>query len=120
MNNKPPIKKYDITQCALYKCRTKKRLKQLLDLKIGNIKAINNIIRYHSFEIYKKNSKEKRQITSPNKALKLVQKRILHLLQKVIRPDWLISGEKQKCYIDNGKTHLNQQYFLTVDIKKIL
>ena len=30
----------------------------------------------------------------------------------------LISGEKGKCYIDNGKSHLNSNYFLTMDIKK--
>ena len=34
------------------------------------------------------------------------------------RPTWLISGEKGKCYIDNGKSHLNSNYFLTMDIKK--
>ena len=34
------------------------------------------------------------------------------------RPAWLISGEKGKCYIDNGKSHLESNYFLTMDIKK--
>lgn len=118
MKNKTPIKKYDITQCALYKCRTKRRLERLLCLEAGGIKIIDTIIRYHSFEINKKNSQEKRQITAPDKTLKLVQRRILYLFQKVIRPNWLISGEKQKCYIDNGKAHLDGRYILTVDIKK--
>ena len=118
MKNKTPIKKYDITQCALYKCRTKRRLERLLCLEAGGLKVIDTIIGYHSFEIDKKHSQEKRQITAPDKTLKLVQRRILYLLQKVIRPNWLISGEKQKCYIDNGKAHLDGRYILTVDIKK--
>lgn len=118
MKNKIPIKKYDITQCALYKCRTKKRLEQLLCLKPGDLKIIDNIIGYHKFEIDKKHSNEKREITAPDKALKDIQRRILYLLHRIIRPDWLISGEKQKCYIDNGKAHLNGKYVLTVDIKK--
>ena len=118
MKNKTPIKKYDITQCALYKCRTKRRLERLLCLEAGGLKVIDTIIGYHSFEIDKKYSQEKRQITAPDKTLKLVQRRILYLLQKVIRPNWLISGEKQKCYIDNGKAHLDGRYILTVDIKK--
>ncbi len=42
----------------------------------------------------------------------------MKLLQGVIRPDWLISGEKGKFYIDNGKKHLESNYFLTIDIKK--
>lgn len=111
-------KKYDITQCALYKCRNKHRLEHILCLEAGDLKQIHRIIDYHSFEIDKKRSTEKRKITAPDKTLKQIQKRILHLLQRVIRPAWLISGEKGKCYIDNGKAHQNGQYFLTVDIRK--
>lgn len=118
MKNKPPLKKYDITQCALYKCRSRRRLESLLCLESGGLKLIDTIIGYHSFEIDKKHSTEKRKITAPDKTLKLVQKRILYLLQSVIRPDWLISSEKGKCYIDNGKAHLDGRYVLTVDIKK--
>lgn len=79
---------------------------------------IDNIIGYHKFEIDKKHSNEKREITAPDKTLKAIQRRILYLLHRVIRPDWLISGEKQKCYIDNGRAHLDGKYVLTVDIKK--
>ena len=118
MKNKVPIKKYDITQCALYKCRTRKRLEYLLRLDPGGLKMIDGIIGYHKFEIDKKHSDEKREITAPDKTLKGIQRRILYLLQRVIRPEWLISGEKQKCYIDNGKAHLNGKYVLTIDIKK--
>ena len=118
MKNKVPIKKYDITQCALYKCRTRKRLEYLLRLDPGGLKMIDGIIGYHKFEIDKKHSDEKREITAPDKTLKAIQRKILYLLQRVIRPEWLISGEKQKCYIDNGKAHLNGKYVLTIDIKK--
>ena len=118
MKNKEPIRKYDITQCALYKCRTKKRLEHLLCLEPDGLKMIDSIVGYHKFEIAKKHSDEKREITAPDKTLKAIQRRILYLLHRVIRPEWLISGEKQKCYIDNGKAHLDGKYVLTVDIKK--
>lgn len=118
MKNKAPIRKYDITQCALYKCRTKKRLEHLLCLEPGSLKIIDSIIGYHKFEIDKKHSNERREITAPDKILKAIQRRILYLLHRVIRPEWLISGEKQKCYIDNGKAHLDGKYVLTIDIKK--
>ena len=119
------LKKYDITQCALYKCQSKKRLEHLLLLEKGKLKEL--LIKvpdsYHMFEINKKGTKkdpvpEKRQITAPDKELKEVQSRILRLLQSLIRPEWLISGEKGKCYIDNGKTHKYSEYFLTMDIKR--
>jgi len=113
-----PLKKYDITQCALYKCRSKNRLERLLCLETGGLRQIHSIIGYHSFEIEKKHSAEKRKITAPDKTLKAIQRRILYLLQKVIRPDWLISGEKGKCYIINGKEHKDGRYTLTIDIKK--
>ena len=106
MKNKAPIRKYDITQCALYKCRTKKRLEHLLCLEPGGLKIIDSIIRYHKFEIDKKHSDEKREITAPDKILKAIQRRILYLLHRVIRPEWLISGEKQKCYIDLSLIHI--------------
>lgn len=111
-------KKYDMTQCALYKCGSKKRLEHLLCLEEGNLKLLQNIISYHSFQIDKKNSKEKRNITAPDRTLKQLQSRILNLIQRIERPEWLISGEKGKCYIDNGKAHISSNYVLTIDIRK--
>ena len=110
--------KYDITQCALYKKKSSKQLKKVLCITEEEYKDILSIVHYHSFQIEKKDSTEKRNITAPDKRIKEIQTRILKLLQNVERPAWLISGEKGKCYIDNGKSHLNSSYFLTMDIKK--
>lgn len=117
------VKRYNIDQCALYKCRRKRRLEQLLCIEPGGLKEIENVISYHAFDMDKKCTKkgqvaEKRRITAPNNILKQIQARILYLLQRVERPTWLISGEKGKCYIDNGKAHLLGTYVLTIDIKK--
>jgi RNA-directed DNA polymerase len=111
-------KKYDITQCALYKCRNKKRLEHLLCLERGKLHLVQDAISYHSFQIDKKHSAEKRDITAPDRTLKQLQSRILKLIQGIRRPEWLISGEKGKCYIDNGKAHLSGKYVLTIDIRK--
>lgn len=110
-------KKYDITQCALYKCQSKKRLERILLLDEGKLKFLENIIHYHKFQMDKKDG-GKRDITAPNRQLKQLQKRVLHLLQHIERPEWLISGEKGKWYIDNGKAHLSSTYMLTMDIRK--
>lgn len=110
--------KYDITQCALYKLKSSKQLKKVLCITEEEYKDILSIVHYHSFQIDKKDSTEKRNITAPDKRIKEIQTRILKLLQNVERPIWLVSGEKGKCYIDNGKSHLNSSYFLTMDIKK--
>lgn len=111
------MKKYDITQCALYKCRSKKRLEKLLLLEEGQLKRIPSEIKYYNFYMEKKDG-DKREITAPCKKIKKVQRRILKLLIKVNRSDWLISGEKGKCYLDNAKIHQYSKYFLTIDIRK--
>lgn len=111
-------KKYDITQCCLYKCNSPRKLKEALKLADEEYKDIVRLVKYHKFQIEKKDSKEKRNITAPDKRIKEIQTRILQLIQKVERPEWLISGEKGKCYIDNGKRHIHSNYFLTMDIKK--
>lgn len=110
--------KYPISQCALYKCNSKRKLEQLLTIEPGDLKNIQYAIQYRSFEIDKKNTTEKRKITAPAHTIKAVQARILALIKRVERPEWLISGERGKCYIDNGKAHRNANYMLAVDIKK--
>jgi len=72
---------------------------------------------YYSFDIDKKDG-DQRSITAPMDDLKSIQQRILSLLTKVQRPDWLMSAERGKSYITNGQAHLNSDYLLTMDIKK--
>ena len=112
-----PQTRYPLNQCALFKCSSKRRLESLLFLKQGSLKNLQSLYQYYEFEINKKHSAEKRNITAPNCDLKQIQKRILHLLSRIERPSWLYSGERGKSYIDNGKAHLNSKYLLTMDIK---
>ena len=67
------IKRYDITQCALYKCRSANQIKKLLRLKDTEYNEITEIIGYHKFKIDKKDGVEKRDITAPNKRIKRIQ-----------------------------------------------
>ena len=112
-----PQTRYPLNQCALFNCSSKRRLESLLFLKQGSLKNLQSLYQYYEFEINKKHSAEKRNITAPNCDLKQIQKRILHLLSRIERPSWLYSGERGKSYIDNGKAHLNSKYLLTMDIK---
>ena len=111
-------KKYQLNQCALYKCNSKRKLEKTLTIEQGQLKLIDSVIKYIHFEIDKKDSTEKRQITAPKRTLKQVQRRILRLIQFIERPEWVIAGTKEKSYIDNGEFHLKSNYALMVDIKK--
>lgn len=82
------------------------------------MKYIQSAIEYSSFEVEKKDSKEKRTIKAPKHTIKTIQTRILKLIQYIERPEWLMSGEKGKCYLDNGRAHINSDYVLSMDIKR--
>lgn len=112
------MKKYELNQIALYKCRTKRRLAELLLVNLKDLIKLGEMPVYYTFFKDKKDSIDKRKITAPVKKLRSVQKRIFCLLERAIRPVWLISGEKGKCYIDNAAIHKESNYILTVDIKK--
>lgn len=114
MNKK---KLYSLNQCALYKCSSKKKLVGLLQTDLNILRNISNITKYKSFQLDKKGSSEKRTITAPQNEIKKLQSKVYRLLQKVSRPDWLISSQLGKSYISNGEKHLTSKYLLTVDIK---
>lgn len=114
---KNQLKKHDITQCALYKCRSKSRLAKILQIDSEEFNDLDKIVNYSSFLKDKKDG-EQRKITSPNKKLKTVQRRILRLLTRIERPPWVISSQRGKSYIDNGKYHQQSTYLISMDIRK--
>ncbi len=96
---KSEYKRYPLNQCALYKCKSKKKLAVYMGTDLCEIKMVLDTMKYHSFQIPKKNGIDMRDITSPCVTLKRTQKRILRLLERIDRPDWLMSGEKgEKLY----------------------
>lgn len=109
-------KKYDLDQCALYKCKSKKKLAELLLIDLRYIKNSKNFINYHSFKLTGKNNKT-RLINAPKPFLKKIQKRMLELLGPIIRPTWVMFGEKGKSYIQNAIVHQYNPYCITMDIK---
>jgi len=110
-------KRYPINQCALYRCTTRKRLARLLHIDYDELKTISKDVQYFKFQIKKKDNLTQRTITAPRERLKHLQSRILHLLQPIETPSWLISGQRGKCYIDNGVYHRACDYMLAVDIR---
>ena len=114
---KTKVKRYPLNQCALYCCSSKRKLAKLLNLDDIGTRRIECLVKYIQFSIPKKSSEGVREITAPNNELKKVQRRILSLLQSIERPQWLISGERGKCYIDNGLAHIKSNYLLAADIK---
>ncbi|MEK5358135.1 reverse transcriptase family protein [Paenibacillus sp. FSL L8-0709] len=110
------VEKYKLNQCVFFKLRNKKLLAKYLKIDIESLDEIKELIHYSSF-LLKVEGKKERNITAPNVKLKRLQKRVHELLIRVVRPDWLISGERGKSYIDNAKMHQNCKYALCMDIR---
>ncbi len=109
-------KQYPIDQCALYNLTTKRRLEEKLFLQPGELKGVLRGVTYRDFRIPKK-SGSFRQVSEPNKRLKLVQKRVLRLLSAVEKPDWVMSATPGKCHKDNAMFHASSDYMVTMDIE---
>ncbi len=111
-NDLKQLKTYPIHQCAFYKCKSKKKLARLLKTDLNNLNRLSKSIEqeYYTFN-------NKRQITAPKKELKVIQKRVLNLLNKIEKPDWVISSTKEKSYLDNAHYHIGAQYVCTTDIR---
>ncbi|CAM3275461.1 RNA-directed DNA polymerase [Paenibacillus taichungensis] len=110
------VKRYRLDQCALYKLKSKKKLAHYLNVDYETFKETGELIHYSAFSL-KAEGKKDRSITAPNSKLKSLQKRVHKLLLKIERPEWLISGERGKSYIDNGKMHQKCNYALCMDIR---
>lgn len=111
------MKKYNINQSPLYKLKNQRKLEELLKLRKYDINSRKKWMGYTSFQ-KEKTDATYRVITTPNNKLKKVQGQILKWYTFVQRPEWLISGEKGKSYIDNAKWHQEGKYVITADISK--
>ena len=110
--------RYPIEISALFNCQSKKRLAEIFNTTFSEITMIVDSMEYKFKEIPKKNSTEMRQISIPNDALAKAQSAIFAFLKRIERPNWLISSEACKSYIDNAKFHMGNKCVVTADIKK--
>jgi len=112
------IKKYPLEKSPLYKLSNLRKIERIIGLNKYELDKISKHITYNVFNIKKKDGRD-RPVAAPNPYLKKIQRSLYNLLSRIEKPDWLISGTKGKCYIDNAKFHqTNQsQYALTLDIK---
>ena len=105
-------------RCYLYGLKSKKKLLELLhiDRKVYYKSAFIN----YKIQPYINISQDerKRLIEAPDKDLKNIQSIILKALQQIDFPNYVFSGIKGKCYIDNVKVHANKKCLFKIDISK--
>lgn len=110
-------KSYDLNQCALFRCRTKKKLFHLLQTTQSKYLEI-----IKSNDLYKPLQKKKkdgtfRQVKAPRGDLKRLQKRISELLMRVKAPEYLKSPVRGVSNIDNAAGHRGKTAYHLLDIQ---
>ena len=84
-------KSYPIHQCALYKCRTRKKLFELLQTTPTKLKELQAAPRLYNPMKKPKKDGTFRDVLAPRGDLKRIQKRIAELLLRVGTPDYLMA-----------------------------
>lgn len=110
------IKEYNIEKSPLYKLKNKQKLAKLLGLPNNYFKTIH---KYKYSEFFQdKTDGTKRKINNPEDRLKKLQKKLFKLLNRIEKPQWVISDKKGKSYVDNAKIHQLNNNICTIDIEK--
>lgn len=110
-------KSYDLDQCALYKCKTKKKLFRLLQTTPTKYKELKV-----ATDLYKPLRKKKkdgtfRKVNAPRGDLKRIQKRISELLMRLKTPIYLKSPVRGVSNIDNAADHRGKLAFHLLDVE---
>lgn len=106
---------YKIDQSPLYKLSNKRKLATILQMEYSTLLHARDFINYTVSEI-EKCSGGFRTIYNPCRELKQVQRRIKNLLNRISIPNWVFSGRKDVCHVDNGKYHEHSVYFIQSDL----
>lgn len=106
---------YAIDQSPIYKLCSKRKLSTILQIEYDSLLHANDFINYTVSEI-EKASGGFRTIYDPCRELKQVQRRIKNLLSRISIPNWVFSGCKGVCHVDNGKYHEHSVYFIQSDL----
>ena len=114
---KKRTKCYAEQDSPFYKLRSKAKLANLLFLNVDKLKFLAE-----SEDLYfdfpkKKMSGGFRPISAPRADLKIVQKRIADLLQRITPPDYLFAPVCGRSYVDNAKRHLGASSVRHLDIE---
>ena len=111
-------KRYVLDQCALYRCRSRRRLFQLLQTsqgKIAEFRDAPDADLYRPVTVRKKNG-EPRPVLAPRGDLKRIQKRVSELLMRVAPPGFLMAPARGRSHIDNAARHRGAHAYRLLDV----
>lgn len=115
MLNRTP---YILSQSALYKVTTRRRLAEVLLVDRADLEnlATRGQENYRQYKQRPKPGKTPRWIETPTPELKRVQRRIHDLLARIAPPDFMFSGFPRRSAVQNAKRHSAADRMVKLDI----
>lgn len=118
-----PDNQIPINQCRLYKITSPKRLAQILNLTLVDLRELLNCTaNYRFFDIplsanpFTGKTHKKRSVQEPKQKLRRIHKRILSLLRRMRYPDYVQGAVKHRSYQTNAEAHKGSRETATFDI----
>ena len=110
---------YELNQCVIYKLKSKRKLKKLLNLsENSNLKIYFNDDYFSCFDLMQEDGSA-RNIQTPINELQQIHIRLANFFKYVKTPDYLHSGKKKHSIVTNAKAHIDSSKpTLTIDIAK--
>lgn len=109
-------KRYDITQCALYRCQSRRRLCEILFLSRSQLKDLANTATHYRRKEQLKKDGSVRILHAPSAPLKRAQKRISELLMRLEPPSYLMCPVRGRSNIENAALHRGAKAFRFLDL----
>lgn len=107
---------YPLDQCALYALKSRIQLAGRLGRSLGFVATRTNKPNLYRVWDEPKKSGGFRVIEAPRDDLKVIQKRIAELLQRVLPPQYLFSPVKGRSYVENALAHRGAKEVRLLDI----
>lgn len=110
-------KKYQINQSPLYKLSNHNRLAKILTVQPTTLKKL--VARGDdNYKFGKVGGEDSRDIEIPKTQLLRIHRRLNVLLNRIEKPDYLMSGVRGRSHVDNARRHKGDHAVAKVDIKK--
>lgn len=114
--------RYQLNQSPLFKLRSRRKLANLLGVTIQELDKIvaapDSFYEKFSKVIVKDGKPKERFIEHPKPALRRIQKRLVHLLDRIEPPEYLHSGYRGRSYVTNALRHKCRSRVAKIDVKK--
>ena len=111
-------RRHDPQDSPFFRLKSIHALARLLQIRVGVLRKGSPIYTKYFYGEVPKSNCETRKTETPYGELRKIHERILDLLSRIKRPDYLHSGIKKRSYVTNAQYHIGPYETYALDRKK--